>query len=329
MMRNVMGHVSATRLTEINHRYLARNVDRLRALNNWSKQLAFPLRHNNLQQMLLSQQWRSLNREKVNMVQTAKNFHVSVNLAQRDKIVSFPPMSALVAWCGDPEWLSGQSRSDKPTTSGHTLEYLHQLRQDSNYFIALKYALDVMAKSPIGFDRLTEDQIQQLHRILQHGFGAGNSSYRYANPEIEEEINRVGDILHNGDLIPLREYPFLADPRSFEFNYLPSSHIPDALRDLTTWHYQECKSLVMFKDVLHASQFYLRFLWISPFSHDNHKVAQILMSYILDYRGYPVPVFNDFHRYHNAVIGAYHGEPELFYDMMVARLEAEIEREAE
>lgn len=64
MMRNVMGHVSATRLTEINHRYLARNVDRLRALNNWSKQLASPLRHNNLQQMLLSQQWRSLNERK-------------------------------------------------------------------------------------------------------------------------------------------------------------------------------------------------------------------------------------------------------------------------
>lgn len=330
MIRNVMGHVSATRLTEINQRYLAKNHDRLRLLNNRSKQRAFPLRDNNLQQMLLSQQWRLLDGEKLHMAQVAKNFRLSTNWIEEDKAVSFPPMSALVAHCGDLKWLQGRSRSDPVTTSGHGLGYLRQLRRDSNYFITLKYALNVMAKSPIGFNRLTEDQIQQLHRILQHGFG--NGAYRYGDPEIEQEIKRLSDVLHYGDLIPLREYPFLADPRWFEFDYLPSSQIPDALRDLRRWHYQECKSLVMFKDVLHASQFYLRFLWISPFgagpfSTDNHDIAQILMSYILDYRGYPVPVFTDFHRYHNAVIGAYRGQPELFYDMMVDNLEEEVERD--
>ena len=296
---NVMGNVSTTKLSEINHSYIKRNHDRLRLLNNRCKSRRFSLSDNNTEQMVLSQQQRILNGESWDIVGVAKNFHLSTNWKEKGKAVSFPPISALIATC-----------YQVPEINVHSLESPHRLRQDSNYFIALKYTLNVIGKSPIGFDRLTEDQIQQIHRILQHGLNAGG--YRYDEPEIEQEITRVSGILHRGDT---------------KFDYLPSSHVPDALRDLTTWHYQECRSLTMFKDILHASQFYLRFLWTSPFTTDNHKVAHIFMSYILDYRGYPAVHFDNFHRYHTAVINAYQGRPELFYDMIVDGLEEGINRD--
>lgn len=123
----------------------------------------------------------------------------------------------------------------------------------------------------------------------------------------------------------LPKYPWLADSRNFHLSYLSPLEVPRAMLDLIIWHQRECRSSLKFGDILHASQFYLQFLWISPFVGGNQTIAQILMATILDYRGFPPVLFTNRRRYNNALIGAFHGQSEPFYNMVLDQIETELD----
>lgn len=171
-------------------------------------------------------------------------------------------------------------------------EELYRLRRANNYFLTLQYVLN---RSPIFFDRWGEEYFQQLSGLLQ--LHLSNRFNQYRNYGLHDPIGH----------------------RLVEVN-----EIPDALLELAEWHGNECRSLEQFNSVPHAAQVYLRFLAINPFLNDNHKIAQILMSSILDHRGYPPVIFTNLPQYENAIDKAFNGHPEAFYDFVLERIETKL-----
>lgn len=100
-------------------------------------------------------------------------------------------------------------------------------------------------------DELSIEKIMQLHRIVGDG------------------------IIYNAGFPRLRE----AKPAGYDFSYVPANRIMMELTALLSWLKDSVLGNVSVEILV---KFYIRFLYIHPFSNGNGRVARIIMYWLMD-----------------------------------------------
>lgn len=169
-----------------------------------------------------------------------------------------------------------------------------------NHFRALDYTM-----SQISVDKLSEQQIQELHRML-------------FKDTPQEKAFYWGQLCQAGDyrLLTMRSY-------GYDTVFPGPLEVPFLMNRLIAWHHDRLLSL---PDVIHCCQLFLKFLHIHPFMDGNGRIARLLLTAALQHHGYPPVVFYDSQKlvrnqYLDSIADAHEGQPGAFYDLVLRVLE--------